>query len=397
MMDGLHPFQTEDTRARIPRAAFEAPTPKALLLVSELEDYTIAFANGLAQHVPVVLAVPRRQYAELAEWFDPAVDLRLLDWPRHRSPSNLAFLAQLVDLVRRERPDIIHALSNNTLWLNLVVPLWRGTPVITTVHDVNVHPGDTETSTLPGWATSLMARQSRNLIVHGEALRQRAAERFKKPLQRVHTLPHPTIIRYADLARRHGLRRQSEEAFTVLFFGRIYAYKGIDLLMRAEALVQNIPNLRIVIAGRGDDPWALRSNMGDPARYDVRHRFIPDRDVTQLFLDADLVALPYSEASQSGVLHIAAAFGKPVVATDVGELGTTIRKFRIGAVVPPNDAGAFAAALEALAADIDLRNRLGARSLAWAEGENAPAKVGAKAERLYRRIRAEHQHREAEA
>ena len=39
---------------------------KALLLVSELEDYTISFASGVAQHLDVVLAVPRRRYAHLA-------------------------------------------------------------------------------------------------------------------------------------------------------------------------------------------------------------------------------------------------------------------------------------------------------------------------------------------
>ncbi len=95
---------------------------KPLLLVSELEDYTISFANGVAQHLPLLLAVPRRRFAELAEWFDPAVDLRLLDWPRHRSLSNILFLAALMRLVRRERPSVIHMLSNNTLWLNLVAP-----------------------------------------------------------------------------------------------------------------------------------------------------------------------------------------------------------------------------------------------------------------------------------
>lgn len=68
---------------------------KALLLVSELEDYTISFASGVAQHLDVVLAVPRRRYAHLASSIDPAVDLHLLDWPRHRSVSIPGFCTSL--------------------------------------------------------------------------------------------------------------------------------------------------------------------------------------------------------------------------------------------------------------------------------------------------------------
>jgi hypothetical protein len=52
--------------------------------------------------------------------------------------------------------------------------------------------------------------------------------------------------------------------------------------------------------------------------------------VTLLFLDADVVALRYVEASQSGVLNIAAAFGCPVVSSDLGEVRATVETRRLG-------------------------------------------------------------------
>ena len=365
-----------------------AAAPRVLMLVSELEDYTIAFANGVARTVPVTVAVPRRRYAGLAEWFEPSVDLRLLDWPRHRSLANPRFVRDLVRLVRRERPDVVHLLSNNALWLNLALPFFRPTPIVTTVHDVEVHPGDSETGALPRWSTDLVVRQSAELVVHGDALRGAAVARFGKPADRVHVLPHPAIVRYAALARRAGLVRRST-GFTVLMFGRIYAYKGLSQLLEAEArLGDRIPDLRVVIAGRGDDPAALSGLMGDPGRYDIRHRFIEDLEVAQLFLDADVVALPYVEASQSGVLNIAAAFGKPVVVTDVGELRATVEPNRLGLVVPPRDPQALAGALARLAAEPRLAEALGASAKAWAEGPNAPETVGRAAAELYRRIAA---------
>ncbi|MBP1806804.1 glycosyltransferase family 4 protein [Rubellimicrobium aerolatum] len=359
---------------------------KVLLLVSELEDYAITYANGLARHAEVVLCVPRRQYARLARWVDPRVDLRLLDWPRHSSPGNLRFLASVVRLVRREGPDVIHLLSNNILWLNLALPFWRGIPIVTTVHDVEVHPGDRDTKALPAWATTLAVRQSDALVVHGEGLRRKAAERFGRPLGEIHVLSHPAITRYADLARAEGLAPALRgEGFTLLLFGRIFAYKGLDLLLRAEAaLGDRLPGLRIVIAGRGDDPWELRGLMGDPGRYDIRSRFIEDREVAELFLGADAIALPYAEASQSGVLNVAAAFGLPAIATDVGELGATVEGQGMGLVVPPGDAAAMAATILRMAGDAGAREEMARRARAWAEGPNAPEAVGGRALALYR-------------
>ncbi|MDR9818210.1 glycosyltransferase family 4 protein [Rhizobium hidalgonense] len=361
---------------------------KALLLVSELEDYTISFASGVAQHLDVVLAVPRRRYAHLASSIDPAVDLHLLDWPRHRSLSNPWFLYQLTRLIRREQPNLIHLLSNSTLWLNLAVPFWRPIPLVTTVHDVEIHPGDSDTRTLPVWAPELMVKQSGHLVVHGEGLKQLILDRYAKPADHVHVLSHPSILRYAELARRQKMAPRDAHGTTrVLLFGRIFAYKGLEHLVRAEAMLKDVlPNLRITVAGRGDDPAIFQPLMGDPGRYDIRNRFIEDAEVAQLFLDTDIVVLPYTEASQSGVLNLAAAFGKPIIVTDVGELRSTVEPNGLGLVVPPGDATELAAAIRTLADNGVLRNRYGDRALKWAIGPNSPERVGAQAAAVYREV-----------
>ncbi|EJJ31076.1 glycosyltransferase family 4 protein [Rhizobium sp. CF142] len=361
---------------------------KALLLVSELEDYTISYASGVAQHMPVVLGVPRRRYAHLASWFDPAVDLHLLDWPRHRSLANPWFLHQLTRLIRHEQPNLIHLLSNSTLWLNFAAPFWRPIPLVTTVHDVEVHPGDSDTRTLPGWAPELMVRQSGHVVVHGEGLKRMVLDRYSKSPDCVHVLSHPAIHRYAELARRQKMaRRAADGTVRVLLFGRIFAYKGLEHLIRAEAMLKDaLPNLRITVAGRGDDPWVFKPLMGEAGHYDIRNRFIEDEEVAQLFLDADIVVLPYTEASQSGVLNLAAAFGKPVIVTDVGELRATVQPNGLGMVVPPGDAEELAKAIRTLADNSELRNNLGANALEWATGPNSPEQVGARAAAVYREV-----------
>lgn len=361
---------------------------KALLLSSEPVDYTIAMANGLAPHLRIGAILPRQKYEPLRRWIDPRVELNLVDWPRTRSLSNPAFLWRLNRMIQDQAPDVLHLLSNTSLWFNAALPVWRRRPLVTTVHDVALHPGDRDTARLPGWTSRLMARQSPHLIVHGEGLRRAAARSFGKAQDHVHVVPHPAIRRYADLARIAGLHRSRPEGeFVVLLFGRIFAYKGLGTLISAEKMLSgSLPGLRLVIAGRGDDPAGLRPLMGRPECYDIRRGFIEDIEVAQLFTDADVVVLPYEEASQSGVLHLAAAFGKPVIVTDTGELRVTVEPNGLGLVVPPRAPDRLAAAIAALARDPELRARLGENARRWSEGPNAATTIGGTTADLYARI-----------
>jgi glycosyltransferase involved in cell wall biosynthesis len=74
--------------------------------------------------------------------------------------------------------------------------------------------------------------------------------------------------------------------------------------------------------------------------------------------ESDLVVLPYRRrADASGVLASALGRGRPVVASDVGNLGETVEEFGAGEVVPPDDVGALAAACLRLLTDADARER----------------------------------------
>ena len=141
---------------------------------------------------------------------------------------------------------------------------------------------------------------------------------------------------------------------TLLFFGLLRAYKGIDVLVRALA---RLPDARLVVAGDPLDPieplQELARDLGVDARIEWRLGFLPDDEVATLMRDATLVVLPYRRTDASGVLATAIGHGRPVVVTDVGSLGETVRDFGLGEVVPPDDARALADACLRLFADRD--------------------------------------------
>ena len=131
----------------------------------------------------------------------------------------------------------------------------------------------------------------------------------------VDVVPHISLGSAPDDAPSH------DQEPTILFFGRIWEYKGLEYLIRAEPLITaEVPNAKIVIAGEGEDFDRYRRLMVHPERFVVYNEYVSDDVRATLFQQASVVALPYIEASQSGVLPLAYMHMKPVVATTVGGL-----------------------------------------------------------------------------
>jgi glycosyltransferase involved in cell wall biosynthesis len=142
---------------------------------------------------------------------------------------------------------------------------------------------------------------------------------------------------------------------TAVFFGTWTRSKGLDLLLDAFAIVRSrVPAARLVIAGAvaaNVDRDALRRRADEIGGVDLRPGYVPMTQVAPLIGRARLIAVPYVRAAQSGVVHLAQTFARPVVATAVGDIRQAVRDGVCGRLVPPGDALAFAAAMEELLCD----------------------------------------------
>lgn len=145
----------------------------------------------------------------------------------------------------------------------------------------------------------------------------------------------------AEVARQGpGLR--------LLVFGAVRPYKGVDLLLEAVARRPDL-DLSVVVAGRfwrGSDELAGRvRGLGIGDRVQLRDGYVSARETAVLMRAAHAVVLPYRSASQSGVVQLAFAYGRPVLATRVGGLPEAVRDGVDGLLCDPSPEG-LAAGLE---------------------------------------------------
>jgi glycosyltransferase involved in cell wall biosynthesis len=360
---------------------------KVVLLAESMPDYAVEFAGAVARVAKTSLFAPERCLAPYRAGLSPSIDAPALDWPRLRSPRNGPFLKQLLNLIQARQPDILHVVSQSLTWPALILPLRGRLPLIETVHDVRPHPGDVETRRIPPQFSRILRAQADALIVHSAALKPLAARRFPVPAERIHVLPHLALNRYAELAAGREAPPK-DDRFEVLFFGRIYLYKGLDYLIKAaERLGRQLPNLKVTIAGSGVDLPRCRSVIRTPGLFEIRERFIPDEEAVDLFTRADVVALPYIEASQSGVIAMALALAKPVIASDVGDFRDMVTgRAPFGLIVPPREPDALAAAILNLHRAPDLRARFSRAAFDLAQGPLGPEATGKAAFKIYQSL-----------
>ncbi len=259
-------------------------------------------------------------------------------------PHNFPAVRQVAALLRELQPRAVHLNNEQPALLPIYPQLARYNSVIT-IHDARSHAGESLAKrAFHQLHLQFVRRFVRKVIVHSEAIRDALPASF--PRERIHIVPH---VNYGLWARA-ATPAPPAPPLTVLFFGRILPYKGLDVLLAAARLLDPA-RFRFLIAGEGEVPAVTAPNV------EIDNRFVTDDRLPAYFQRAHVVALPYHAASQSGVAQMAFAFGRPVVATRVGALPDIVHHEVNGLLIPPGDPAALAAALERLADD-PLRARL---------------------------------------
>lgn len=347
---------------------------KIVMLCLHFSEYSVSLARALSVNNQILLVLSDKNFdAEVADYtiLDGIDNLEYVVISHKKSLLSIFTNAwRIISSIKNFSPDVIHCQEQVKDYLMLSLPFLRRYPFVLTIHDPVLHSGiDTHRAKFS--RLSLYYKIIRNypdaIIVHGEKMRQVSATLYKKPVFSVHHGPLGVIFEKSDISKR------AWQNGVCLFFGRIEEYKGIQYFIHA------IENARAkgsdvigFIAGRGSDLEPYRSKIENNPAFELLEKYLSPDEVIAAFLRANVVVMPYVDASQSGVGAYAIGTSRPIIATNVGSLTDLVIDGYNGIVVESKNVEQLSDAIckicndQTLAKSYSLNSeKLGAGELSW--------------------------------
>lgn len=297
--------------------------------------------------------------------------------PHATSPAKairvLMYYWRLIRYTATAQPRVFHILWNNKFeffdrtFLMLYYKL-MGKRIVLTVHNVNIRQRDSNDSRLNRLSLRIQYHLADHIFVHSSKMLHELLSEFGVAQSKTSVIPFGinntvpnTGLSTAEAKRQVGVSSSNK---TLLFFGNIAPYKGLEHLVRAfTELAAADQSYRLLIGGRPKGPrnyWnqiqkAITAS-GVEDKVIQRIEYIPDEETELYFKAADVVVLPYSHIFQSGVLFLGYSFGLPAIVADVGSLKEEITEGETGFVFRPQDVSDLASTIRQYFASELFRN-----------------------------------------
>jgi len=384
----------------------------AVLTAGQDKPYALGIGAALANHGICVDFISSDEVNGPELWNNPRVNFLNLRGNQRRDASFalkglrvLKYYARLLCYAVTARPRIFHILWNNYFELfdrTLLLMYYRllGRKLVFTAHNVNSRKRDNNDSWLNRFTLKIQYSLVDHIFVHTEKMKSEFSADFSIGADKVsvipfginNTLPNTSLTREEA---RHGFGLEPDHK-TLLFFGNIAPYKGLEHLLEALAKVTKTDkNYRLIIGGSVKncaEYWeTLQKRIDELGIRNLlieRIGFIPDEEGEKYFKAADVLILPYNHIFQSGVLFLGYSFGLPIIVTDVGSLREDIVEGKTGFVCKPQDPADLATKIETYFASDLFKNLASRRSEIqdFANERYSWSKVAAITEKVYSRL-----------
>ena len=348
--------------------------------------YTAALCNALVRHPEVVatqyLMIYREQRLygvgqEEDDILDPAVDLAYLAPAGLLSPPRkyLLFLRNLVRWLRQVWEgayDVIHVQTGTpgSRVFNLALLLWfkmAGVVVVRTVHEVYVPWYADRAGALAQWCAQLELQLADHLIVHDDFTRHCLSRTWGREEDTMTVIPHGNYLgfrKYIPQGYDEAQAYRDSRRVVVLFFG-LKRHKGLAVFLQAWRMVQaeGHPYEALLIG----TPLPEDADLVEEARrlpgIEIQAKYIPNAQLWAYFDRSTFVVMPYLAGMTSGAVHLAYAFRRPVIASDLDCFKEMVIPGKTGLVVPRGDAIALKEAMVQLGQDQGLCTQMGEAGL----------------------------------
>jgi D-inositol-3-phosphate glycosyltransferase len=333
------------------------------------------------------------------------VDYPVRAWAPSKDPAKgkggkildyLIFLSRMANAAITRKYDLIHFQFfrfERPEALLLAFLRFTGVKVVHTAHNVFPHErkfGDYAVK-------AIIYRSASRIIIHSETVKQRLVDSFGINGLKTAVVPHGNFdTPEADSSPREEARRRlgiAPEDQVLLFFGFIRPYKGLDILLSAfDIVVAEHPSLRLLIAGKCQTPEMESQyrrqikEMSSKERVLFHSGFVERSDMPVYFNASDWVVLPYRHIDHSGIIHLAYAYGRPVIATNVQGLSDMIKEDGTGYAAEGMDAFGLAEAFRKAVSDPDAGKRMGHRGYELGKTKYSWSAAAEKTRQLYENL-----------
>jgi len=336
---------------------------RVLLFSTGWHEYMISLANAMSKYAEVILVLPENHKLTPAHTalIDPKVIFEPFHVVFHKSiRDNFRMLLGIYRIFKKYKPDIIHIQANGHNNFHYLVPfLFFRRKIINTIHDPEYHLGDKVSLAQRRRFTKVWSRLYTNhYIVHGDFLVSELSKSYKVSEEKISPVPHGHLGIYKHFQKKGDVK---ENPKMVLFFGRIWKYKGLEYFIKAANLViDKIPDALFCIAGQGDDISIYDKFFTKGKKHFIIKNYrIPMEEAGSIYQSSAVVVLPYLEATQSGVIPVAFAYRKPVIASRTGAIPEVVEDGVTGFLTEPANEKQIAEKIITLLKDEDLRIRMG--------------------------------------
>ena len=335
--------------------------------LSGISYFTLRLSNALSELVDVETILFRKMLPKrlfpgwrrvgeklTTQKFDERVKVyEILDW------YNPITWLRAYKIIKAEKADVIlfqwwtSSVAHMYLALEVLNFGLRRRPIIIEFHEV-VDPLESSIFLIRIYSKvmgKLIRRLATHYVVHSNADRELISKNYGIEKDKIEVIPHGIYDHYKKIERNVARSRVGiKEEFVILFFGLLRPYKGVKYLIEAyESLPGDfIEKSRLLIVGetwedKESKELAKESNFSN--KINVVDRYVSDDEISLYFSASDVLVIPYTRASQSGVAHIGMAFGMPIIASEVGGLKESLGKYEGTVFVQPEIAKDIAKAL----------------------------------------------------
>lgn len=220
----------------------------------------------------------------------------------------------------------------STFWTYRINKIFGHSLKIIVNHDPVPHSGANKLSVY------LMERPFKKadiVIVHSKKFLDFVTNKYKK----VEYFPLGPHNVYKSVPNKKTIVEYNSNKINFVFFGRITAYKGLDLLAKAYKLlsVEHDKSVSLTIVGNGDFK-AYESLYKDLPNCKIINRWILDEEVESVFTGNNLVSVcPYKDGTQSGVVLVSYEYGIPVIASRTGGIEEQVFDNKTGFLIEANN------------------------------------------------------------